>query len=72
MVTGKRRFSTSFNLRARGNVKSTEMSGIALYGMCADAIYPPLKPAKFEQMPEVECVSSLTAIRQSVSGAMLD
>lgn len=59
MVTGKRRFSTSFNLRARGNVKSTEMSGIALYGMCADAIYPPYRPelAKFEQMPEVECAA---------------
>lgn len=59
METGKRRFSTSFNMRARGNVKSTEMSGIALYGMCADAIYPPYKPelAKFEQMPEVECAA---------------
>ena len=59
METGKRRFSTSFNLRARGNVKSTEMSGVALYGMCADAIYPPYHPelAKFEQMPEVECAA---------------
>lgn len=59
METGKRRFSTSFNLRARGNVKSTEMSGVALYGMCADAIYPPYHPelARFEQMPEVECAA---------------
>ena len=57
--TGARRFTTSFNFRARGNVKSTEMSGVALYGMCADAIYPPYQPdlAQFEIMPEVECAA---------------
>ena len=57
--TGKRRFTTSFNMRARGNVKSTEMSGVALYGMCADAIYPPYEPEnrQFENMPEVECAA---------------
>lgn len=59
METGKRRFTTAFNFRARGNVKSTEMSGVALYGMCADAIYPPYHPElrKFEDMPEVECAA---------------
>ncbi len=57
--TGQRRFSTSFNMRARGNVKSTEMSGIALYGMCADAMYPPYRPQLrlYETMPEVECAA---------------
>ena len=57
--SGARRFTTAFNLRARGNVKSTEMSGVALYGMCADAIYPPYKPElrDFEEMPEVECAA---------------
>lgn len=59
MDTGARRFVTSFNFRARGNVKSTEMSGVALYGMCADAIYPPYRPEerRFETMPEVECAA---------------
>lgn len=59
METGKRRFSTAFEFRARGNVKSTEMSGVALYGMCADAIYPPYQPQlrKYEEMPEVECAA---------------
>ena len=39
--------------------KSTEMSGVALYGMCADAIYPPGKPElrRFEMAPEVECAA---------------
>lgn len=57
--TGARRFTKSFNFRARGNVKSTEMSGIALYGMCADAIYPPGHPEqrRFEMAPEVECAA---------------
>ena len=31
--TGARRFKTAFEFRARGNVKSTEMSGVALYGL---------------------------------------
>lgn len=57
--SGKRRFSTVFDMRARGNVKSTEMSGITLYGMCADAMYPPYRPELrvFENMPEVECAA---------------
>lgn len=57
--TGKRRFTESLNLRPRGNVKSTEMSGIALYGMCSDVIYPPGKPEQrqYENMPEVECAA---------------
>lgn len=57
--TGKRRFSRAYNERARGNVKSTEMSGVALYGMCGDCVYPPDDPARkrYEEMPEVECAA---------------
>jgi phage terminase large subunit-like protein len=57
--TGERRFKKSFNERARGNVKSTEMSGIALYGMCGDCIYPPGHPDEkaYEDSPEVECAA---------------
>lgn len=56
---GSRRFSRTYNKRARGNFKSTEKSGQCLYHMCADAIYPPYMPelAKFEQEPEVECAA---------------
>ncbi|WP_052098309.1 terminase large subunit [Paenibacillus stellifer] len=59
METGQRRFRKAFHLRARGNVKSTEMSGLALYGMCADAIYPPGEPSKrqYEHSPEVDCAA---------------
>ena len=54
-TTGKRRFKTAYLREARGSAKSTRMSGIALYGMCADAIYPPFKEnlAKFENEPEI-------------------
>lgn len=57
--TGARRFNKTYNKRARGNVKSTEVSCKALYHMCGDAIYPPYHPelAKFEQEPEVECAA---------------
>ena len=57
--TGQRRFKKSFNMRARGNVKSTEMSGIALYGMCSDVCYPPGKPElrQYEDSPEIECAA---------------
>lgn len=57
--TGRRRFKKSFNMRARGNVKSTEMSGIALYGMCGDCVYPPGRPdlRQYEESPEVECAA---------------
>lgn len=57
--SGKRRFSRTYNERARGNVKSTEMSGVALYGMCGDCIYPPYDPSqkRYEDMPEVECAA---------------
>lgn len=59
METGRRRFNRSYNERARGNVKSTEMSGIALYGMCGDCVYPPYDPSqkRYEDMPEVECAA---------------
>lgn len=57
--SGKRRFKKAFNMRARGNVKSTEMSGVSLYGMCSDCIYPPGRPneKKYEEMPEIECAA---------------
>lgn len=57
--TGARRFSVQFQLRARGNVKSTENSADCCYSMCADAIYPPGHPeaARFETSPEVSCAA---------------
>ena len=57
--TGARRFTHTYNKRARGNYKSTEKSAQGLYHMCADAIYPPYRPeeAAFEQEPEVECAA---------------
>ena len=57
--SGKRRFKKSYNKRARGNVKSTEMSGLALYGMCGDCVYPPGQPEskQYEDSPEVECAA---------------
>ena len=57
--TGARRFKRTYNKRARGNFKSTEKSGQALYHMCADALYPPYHPeaAVYEQEPEVECAA---------------
>lgn len=57
--TGRRRFKKSFNMRARGNVKSTEMSGLALYGMCGDCVYPPGQQDRkaYEDSPEVECAA---------------
>ncbi|GAF06810.1 terminase large subunit [Paenibacillus pini] len=59
MDSGKRRFKKSFNMRARGNVKSTEMSGLALYGMCGDCVYPPgmTHMKRYEDSPEVECAA---------------
>jgi len=55
--TGKRRFKTAYIRIARGHAKSTGMSGVALYGMCADALYPPGRPelAVYEQEPQVVC-----------------
>ena len=57
--TGARRFTHTYNKRARGNYKSTEKSCQGLYHMCADAIYPPYHPeeAVFESEPEVECAA---------------
>ena len=55
--TGKRRFKTAYIRVARGNIKSTLMSGIANFGMTSDALYPPGKPelARYEAKPEVVC-----------------
>lgn len=59
METGARRFSVSLNVRGRGNYKSTENSGKALYAMTSDACYPPYHPelARYEMEPEVECAA---------------
>ena len=57
--TGARRFTITYEKRARGNFKSTEKSGQCLYHMCGDALYPPYRPedASYEQSPEVDCVA---------------
>lgn len=59
MHTGARRFNRTLNKRGRGNVKSTENSGKALYAMTSDACYPPYQPelATYEMEPEVECAA---------------
>lgn len=53
--TGKRKYKTAYIRSGRGSAKSTEMSGIVNYGMCADALYPPGRPdlAKYEADPEI-------------------
>ena len=58
-TSGKRRFKVGYIRVARGNGKSTIMSGIALYGMCGDAIYPPYHPelARYEISPEIVCAA---------------
>lgn len=57
--TGERRFSRTYEKRARGNFKSTEKSAQCLYHMCGDAIYPPYEPEliRYEMSPEVECAA---------------
>jgi phage terminase large subunit-like protein len=58
-TSGVRRFKTAYIRVARGNAKSTMMSGVANYGMVADALYPPgckdPKTFRFEMKPEVVC-----------------
>ena len=53
--TGKRKYKTAYIREGRGQAKSTEMSGVTNYGMCADALYPPGRPdlAKYEASPEI-------------------
>ncbi len=70
MDTGARRFSKTYNKRARGNFKSTEKSGQCLYHMCGDAIYPPYQPelAVFEREPEVLCAAVDKGQAQRVFG----
>lgn len=58
--SGKRRFKTAYIRVARGNNKSTGMSGIANYGMVADVLYEPGQHSKtalhkYEAKPEVVC-----------------
>lgn len=53
--TGKRKYKTAYIRGGRGSAKSTEMSGVVNYGICADALYPPGRPdlAKYEANPEI-------------------
>jgi len=57
--TGRRRFKKAFDMKGRGNAKSVELSGIGLYGMCSDCVYPPEHPElrEYELSPEVDCVA---------------
>lgn len=57
--TGRRRFKKALDMEARGNAKSVKLSGVGLYGMCADCVYPPGHPElrRYELMPEVDCVA---------------
>lgn len=57
--TGARKYTIQFQLRARGNVKSTENSADCCYSMCADAIHPPGHPelVRYETSPEVSCAA---------------
>lgn len=59
--SGARRFTKSFDLRARGNAKSAEASADALYLMAADVWYPPGQPGRenwrYEASPEVACAA---------------
>lgn len=53
--TGKRKYKTGYIRLGRGQAKSTVMSGVANYGMCADALYKPndIENAKYETSPEI-------------------
>lgn len=58
--TGVRRFKTAYIRIARGNAKSTMMSGLANYGMCSDSYYAPTDVGiteryVYEVKPEVVC-----------------
>ena len=68
--TGARRFSITYNKRARGNWKSTEKSGQANFHMTADVIYPPYQPElqRFELAPEVDCAAVDRGQAQRVFG----
>jgi len=59
MKTGRRRFKKSYKQVSRGNAKSAEMSGVALYGLCGDCYYPPGSPHLriYENNPQVECAA---------------
>lgn len=51
--TGKRRFRTAYRRIARGHAKTTDAGGVGIYGMTADAMYPPGQPelAAYEMNP---------------------
>lgn len=57
--TGRRRFKKAYDEEARGNAKTVKLSGVGLYGMCSDCVYPPGRPdlRTYELMPEVDCVA---------------
>lgn len=53
--SGKRKYKTAYIRVARGQAKSTVMSGVVNYGMCADILYTPEHPEnfKYEMSPEI-------------------
>ena len=53
--SGKRKFKTGYIRVARGQAKSTIMSGVVNYGMCADGLYPPghEELIRYEMSPEI-------------------
>ena len=57
--TGRRRFKKAYDEEARGNAKSVKLSGVGLYGICSDCVYPPGRPEQrvYELSPEVDCVA---------------
>jgi phage terminase large subunit-like protein len=57
--TGRRRFKKAFDMEGRGNAKSVKLSGVGLYGMCADCVYLPEHPElrEYELMPEIDCAA---------------
>jgi phage terminase large subunit-like protein len=57
--TGRRRFKKVFDMQGRGNAKSVKLSGVALYFMCSDCVYPPghTEQRTYELSPEIDCVA---------------
>ncbi len=57
--TGRRRFKKAFDMQGRGNAKSVKLSGVGLYGMCSDCVYPPGHPElrQYELSPEIDCAA---------------
>lgn len=57
--TGKRRFVRGLKFVGRGNLKSSECSVIALFGLTSDCLYPPFNPSEkiWDNNPFIECIA---------------